>query len=174
MSGFSLDGKGEGISIKLEVDIMAIKINEGENQMVLNELNKLYVKEGSLTPDLVVREAESMMSPLHNYFEWDDEIAAHKHRLQEARQLIRSVKVTIEGREVQAFWNVKIQIEDDGVQQAYHSIHTVVGNKEMYEYTVEEALRELEYWKEKYHDIQEMYKLVNVEALAKAKENING
>jgi hypothetical protein len=48
---------------------------------------------GELSPERVVQEARSGDSPLHEFFEWDDEKAAHAHRIQQARSLIRSVRV---------------------------------------------------------------------------------
>lgn len=54
---------------------------------------------GRITPDAVVRDAEDASSPLHNQFEWDDTEAAKKWRLEQARQLIRSVKVDIQTEE---------------------------------------------------------------------------
>lgn len=50
---------------------------------------------GTLTPDIVVRAAQPDSSPLHDYFDWDDREAAKKWRLEQARELIRSVHVSI-------------------------------------------------------------------------------
>lgn len=50
---------------------------------------------GRLTPEYVLEEAAIETSPLHGCFEWDDSVAAHKHRLDQARRLIRSVKVVV-------------------------------------------------------------------------------
>lgn len=50
---------------------------------------------GSLTPDLVIADAESSDSPLHELFEWNDGVAGHKYRLEQARQVITSVRVVI-------------------------------------------------------------------------------
>ncbi len=47
---------------------------------------------GKLTPASVVSDASDPASPLHSCFEWDDSVAAHKYRLEQARVLIRSVK----------------------------------------------------------------------------------
>jgi|GEM_PF-2541634 len=41
-----------------------------------------------LYPHEVVRLARSPKSPLHNEFEWNDKIAGHEHRLNQARRLI--------------------------------------------------------------------------------------
>lgn len=55
--------------------------------------------EGRLSPNVVVEEAASEDSPLHGYFEWDEQTAAHKYRITQARDLIRSVKVEVVVRE---------------------------------------------------------------------------
>lgn len=48
---------------------------------------------GRLTPAIVVAAATDPESPLHNRFTWDDTEAAIKHRENEARALIRTVRV---------------------------------------------------------------------------------
>lgn len=47
----------------------------------------------SLRPVDVVEAARPISSPLHTYFDWDDANAAEKYRLDQARGLIRRVKV---------------------------------------------------------------------------------
>jgi hypothetical protein len=47
---------------------------------------------GRLTPHLVLEAATAEDHPLHGRFEWDDSAAAHKYRLNQARELIRVVK----------------------------------------------------------------------------------
>ena len=59
--------------------------------------------DGRLTPEAVVRDAEDPHSPLHaKIFRESDREAAYQHRLDLARQLIRSVRVnvTVEQRSV--------------------------------------------------------------------------
>lgn len=51
--------------------------------------------DGRLTPDAVVAAASDPQSPLHNRFEWDDSKAAHQFRLEQARTLIRGVKMLV-------------------------------------------------------------------------------
>lgn len=50
---------------------------------------------GRLTPDAVVEAARDPTSPLHDHFTWDDTLAAQKCRLDEARTLIRSIRVVV-------------------------------------------------------------------------------
>lgn len=49
-----------------------------------------------LLPSDVVRVARAPDHPLHSRFEWDDTKAAHKWRLDQARELIASVRVEFE------------------------------------------------------------------------------
>lgn len=62
---------------------------------VSERLAVLYSKYGRLTPGLVVDDASSPDSPLHSHFEWDDSIAAQRHREDQARSLIRSVQIVL-------------------------------------------------------------------------------
>ena len=48
---------------------------------------------GVITPAMIVAEAAPDDSPLHGYFTWDDSVAGALHRENEARRLIRSVRV---------------------------------------------------------------------------------
>ena len=50
---------------------------------------------GRLTPELVVAAARDPEHPLHSEFDWDDESAAHQHRLAIARRIIRSVRINV-------------------------------------------------------------------------------
>jgi len=64
-------------------------------KQLAQELKKLEDKAGALTPEQVVAAAEDTKSPLHKYFEWDDNKAAHAHRIGQARELIKRVKIEI-------------------------------------------------------------------------------
>lgn len=62
-------------------------------QLVGQELERIRAEKGKLTAQEVVEEAKFPDNPLHNAFDWDDAIAAQKHRLNQARKLIVSVRV---------------------------------------------------------------------------------
>jgi hypothetical protein len=64
------------------------------NDDIIAELTRLSVENhGRLTPDNVVDAAQDEASPLHRCFEWDNDAAAHMFRVEQARHLIRSVRV---------------------------------------------------------------------------------
>jgi hypothetical protein len=58
------------------------------------ELLTIREQHGRLTPAIVVEAAQAEDHPLHSRFEWDDAVAGHKYRLQQAKQLIRVVRET--------------------------------------------------------------------------------
>lgn len=62
---------------------------------VLSRLQNLVRPDGILVDRDILADAESPTSPLHGYFEWDDSKAAAAHRLQQAGNLIRRVRVTV-------------------------------------------------------------------------------
>lgn len=53
------------------------------------ELERIYERDQALDPLILINEAKDEDNPLHNRFTWDDGKAAHEHRLNEARKLIR-------------------------------------------------------------------------------------
>ncbi len=62
---------------------------------VKRRLIELESQTGRLLPSDVLEEARDLNSPLHGYFEWDDATAAEQHRLRQARQLIRRVRIDV-------------------------------------------------------------------------------
>lgn len=51
-------------------------------------------RHGVLTPQAVVEDARPEGAPLHDRFEWDDAKAGELYRVDQARALIRSVKIS--------------------------------------------------------------------------------
>jgi hypothetical protein len=89
--------------------------NKADPQKIGEALAKITAKNGGrLTPGDVVDAARSEKHPLHHHFEWDNSIAAEAYRLEQARSIIRIVRVT----------------DDEGHDQApraYLSIHDEAG-----------------------------------------------
>jgi len=66
-----------------------------ERRNAIREELQALVSNGRLNPEDVVEAARNPNSSLHTYFTWDDTEAAESYRLQEARALIRRVKVNV-------------------------------------------------------------------------------
>ena len=84
--------------------------------------------DGRLTPDAVIEEAANANSPLHELFEWDDGLAAHKYRVEQARKVIRDVKVTftVDSQKITAV--AYVRDPDAGKHQGYVSVAKVKSN----------------------------------------------
>jgi len=96
---------------------------------------------GVLLPENVVRAAQSKKSLLHGCFEWDDTAAAHEHRLDQARHLIRSVRVVydVDGADLEAPLYVSVVQSERG----YQPLAVVLVDDEATDYVVSEAKKRL-------------------------------
>lgn len=94
-----------------------------DNRVVASELKKIEDKTGRLTPGLVVKAAKNVKSPLHAQFTWDDSVAGHQWRLQQARNLINGVMVSFQTSEMslRSVAYVRDPTADPG-KQGYRSI----------------------------------------------------
>lgn len=78
-------------------------MTESRKLAVMKRLQQISGDTGSLTPEAVVDDARDPESVLHPCFEWDDTKAAHQHRLNQARGLIRiRMTTTVDEVEVSA------------------------------------------------------------------------
>lgn len=94
----------------------------------INQLAKMAG--GRITPEIVFSDATSPDSPLHDCFEWDDGKAAYQHRLEQARALIRSVKimVTTDVTVIRSVAYVR-DPDQDGDDQGYIAVATLRRSK---------------------------------------------
>ena len=78
-------------------------------QKVGEELDSIK-KKALLNPENIVERAKNDKSVLHQYFDWDDNIASDKWRLQQARNIVNHVMEVIvirnEEVEMRGFFNV--------------------------------------------------------------------
>lgn len=118
---------------------------------------------GSITPEIVLEDAKPKDSPLHTAFTWDDSKAAHRHRLDEARYLIRSyviVEVPTTSEESGTYTVAVPQrqvesIEEDG-QRVYKTINDIMADPVLRARLLEEALAKLKLWKDRYKNLTEL------------------
>lgn len=124
-------------------------------EVVAPVLHALERKRGVLTPEAVVREATKKSSPLHGWFEWDDTAAARQYRLEQARDLIRSVTVTFIGAAnadkltVRAFVHL-------GDPTIYESTVNVLGDADKRAVLLARMRADFETFRRRYQDMQEL------------------
>jgi hypothetical protein len=152
------------LSTLTKKDYIEIKENTKRGEYK-KALELLAAKNGEeLTPQDVVEEAKSETSPLHRIFEWDDKRAGDRYRLMQARLLINSVRVTIEGKEKPAFFNVQVTLEDKKVRK-YFPIEQVLNNEKLHSAVLRSAIREIRHAQEKYKMVSELNGIINEEKL---------
>lgn len=118
----------------------------------LEEVERL----GTLEAAHVVEYAERHKdSELHKCFEWDDNEAAKKYRLYQARLLICSISLEIK-EEPKQTQRVYVSIKDkDTEERTFKNINEVLNNDEEYQQLVSKASNDLERCKEKYTNLLE-------------------
>lgn len=133
-----------------------------EIQKITVALQAIEKKFGCVTPDVVVKAATPSDSPLHKFFEWDDNAAAVKYRLWQARQLIAKVYVIDNDRPeigpVRAFVNMELPPlvdeeeadESQANQRAYMSIKRLKGQQDFSSQLLGYAYAQLVGWKKRF------------------------
>lgn len=102
--------------------------SKGSSLMPQHEVREVLqaiadANDGHLSATAVVEVARHPQSPLHNLFEWDNGVAGDSYRLQQARALIRGVKViiTTDKREIKSIAYVR-DPEQPHNEQGYISV----------------------------------------------------
>jgi len=123
------------------------------------ELEDIEKKEG-VTPENVVEHAKNEETTLNKMFEWDNEIAGEKYRIQQARDILRNISVEYIKKD-----NTKTQIRayvktTQKHNDEYRSIKSVVSDEEQYALLLNQAYKELNSTKNKYAELQEIQELL--------------
>ena len=123
-------------------------------------LDALIEKHGQQMPaEVVVAEATQRSSPLHDAFPWDDKKAAREFRLEVARRLLRSYKVTFVyegGEEIQIRATVSTGDPGQPGGRVYSTVDYALADPELREKWIHAALTELMAARRKYAQLQEL------------------
>src|SRR5258708_6716193 len=113
--------KDEPLTIKNKAKATPQKIGEALAKIAAE--NK-----GHLTPHAVLNYAVHTKSVLHKHFEWNDTVAANAFRLDQARTLIRSIRVIdTENDETPPAW---VSISDKG-GTSYRTLQDVLDSADL-------------------------------------------
>lgn len=142
-----------------EGEIIAIKNAKNADAQTIGEaLEKIRLaRGGELTPANVVKEAENPTHYLHGFFEWDDAKAAEQHRLDQARGIIRLVRLADTGAEdaPRAFISIG---SDKGT--SYRSFNDVKASADLTDAVLASAQRDLETFERRYRSLKEALEFV--------------
>lgn len=122
-------------------------------QVAGEQLDLIYAKHNELTAPLVVDAARPEDAPLHPVFEWDDSIAAERHREHQARNLIRSVQIISSDNEPPE--PVFVHVES---LQSYQPAVVVVNDIDLFEEAWEQFMVRL---KQSQHSLLQLVQLAD-------------
>ena len=109
---------------------------------------------------VVLNDAAKKRSPLHDYFEWDDTVAAYKHRMEQARYLMRAIEIVVEikGKEIpMRAWDVIITPGKS--EKLCASSDMLLTNDGLRALKVRQALKEAQSWRKRYNNYSELDKI---------------
>lgn len=119
---------------------------DGDAQSVGSRLHHIRNAKGRLTAGDVVEDAKPKNSVLHEYFEWDDEVAAGKYRTDQARHLIRSIVVVEDEGDTPVRAFAKVRVDDENT---YEPISVVMSNPRLRMQVLKEVSDQIEALKAK-------------------------
>jgi hypothetical protein len=133
-------------------------------------LQGIYERYQELTPELVLDEARDTSHPLHSKFEWDDSIAAEAHRREQARHLIRTVKVSFVKADggtgtVRQYHAVR---RNDSPRRSYRKVEELATDDLARMVLLQEMKRDYQRMKERYGSFKEFHEMIAADASAKA------
>lgn len=143
-----------------EDEPLRIKAAGNANPQTIGEaLGKIAAEcEGELAPRAVVEAARKPRHPLHQHFEWDDTIAAEQYRIDQARNLIRVVRVidteATEGT-TRAFISINAK---EGV--SYRAVADVKQSADLQLAVMAQADRDLEAFTRRYRELADICEIV--------------
>lgn len=143
-----------------------------KKSIIINSLTNIYAENKTLTPKIVLEEARNKSHPLHPCFEWSNKKAAEAYRLTQASKLIQCVFVEkqVDGKNIPVRAFINIRTDEKGHlstnpfakgTSSYVSINEAMTDDYLKKYTVDIALRDLEYLIDKYNNLQALSSLFN-------------
>jgi hypothetical protein len=117
---------------------------------------------GQVTPRKVVEESKPTEAPLHPCFEWNNKRAAELYRDEQARCVVRSVRIIPEpdqaGKQdpVLAYVRVKVKDEEEKTQSFYMSTAHVMSDQELRKQAIKECLALLNGIQRRYDHLKEL------------------
>lgn len=137
----------ESVTIALRA---GARVAGADPEKLAAELALIYRRKGILGAEDYVAEAADADSPLHQTLEWDDSVAGHQYRLQQARNIIRSVVIKRGDVDVRP---VYVYVDND---RKYQPATVVVDEPEMYALALAALLRKTSAAREAVNQLMEV------------------
>lgn len=119
---------------------------------------------GELNTQNLVDVSRPEDAPLHDEFEWNDDVAAELYRKTQAGNIIRHLSINTETKApVRAFFNLEVR------SNQFESIQTIIKEEDKYAKLLKQALNELEAFQRKYQMLSDLQEIFDAIASAKKK-----
>ena len=116
----------------------------------------------TVTPASIVEKARDENTELHQVFEWDDTIAAQKHREQQARVMLSNLVVVRNEAYNKEATPVRLFVNVTKRTNTYTPIQVVVADPDKYERMLRRAKLELAAFTRKYETLAELSELLEI------------
>jgi len=130
------------------------------NDPIVSELLRIAQEHGGiLRPEDVIEAAKDARSPLHDQFDWSDDVAAHKWRLHQARNLIRVCVRQIElpnGARTECRVWVSLTPDRALPGGGYRTMESVLVAQSLRQQLLADAMKEAEAFRTKYASLTEL------------------
>ena len=137
-------------------------------------IQEIRDEKGFVVADHIVADAKGKESPLHDFFEWDDTIAATKYRHRQAGDMLRWIHVVvkkvrpdgsdrIEEETSRAYVNVQV-VREEKPKKVFMDLKTVLDSKDLREQMVRDAFKELKSWRKihsRYVEFRRIYEEID-------------
>ncbi len=138
-------------------------IDGADPQTIGEALDKIADdNDGELKPQVIVDTAQPADHPLNPHFEWDDGIAANAHRLDQARRLVRVIRVVDDSEEDPEPRRAYLSIRSPKEGRRYVPHREIINSSRLQLLVLEEAMRDLESWERRYAEIVDICREVRV------------
>lgn len=138
--------------IKRKYKSVGIILKDDDAQIIGSFIEKRFPL-GTNSPQALVEAARPKNSEIHDYFEWDNDAAADKYRLYQARNILLSITIETEAGDVRAFHNISLGSPND---RMYYSFDKAVSDVNLWNEIIQSALREAQQWQKKYRVYKEL------------------
>lgn len=131
-------------------------------QDVGEELAAIREKHGFVKPEFLVERAKPRRAKYHKAFEWDADTGAERYRLEQAKLMIRSVKVVYENAEgkesqVRAFTSI---INPEGKGRIYIPTEEGMERRETRDEILMQCLSGLIRWRKRWAEYNELSEVI--------------
>lgn len=126
-------------------------------QEVGETLDRIYQRDGQVSPEAVVEDSRAEDAPLHDCFEWDNDAAAEQYRLYQARKVIASVTVVCDEQNntqpVRAFVHIE--------EKKYMPINHVLQTPDMHSILMATLKKDMLVFVRRYKAVEEISKVID-------------